>query len=61
MKTVILIIFMRGWGGEAVAVHSVEFYSMDACKKASQQLLAKEKSNKDRMTHLLGTYTCVEK
>lgn len=60
MKTVILIIFMRGWSGEAVAVHSVEFNSMKACNKAVQELLSKKKTTYT-MQHMAGTYTCVEK
>lgn len=60
MKTVILIIFMRGWSGEAVAVHSVEFNSMESCTKAAQELLSKKKTTKT-MGWMSGTYTCVEK
>jgi len=61
MKTVVLIIFMRGWSGEAVEVHSVEFNSKAACENAASQLLKKENENPERMKFMTGTYTCVGK
>ena len=60
MKTIILIIFMRGWSGEAVAVDHVEFDSMGACEKAAEALLSKQKTT-NTMQYMYGTYTCVEK
>ena len=60
MKTIILIIFMRGWSGEAVAVDHVEFNTMDSCNKAVQELLIMRKTVKT-MQYLSATYTCVEK
>lgn len=62
MKTVILIIIMRGWGGEAVAVHSIDYSNLAACEKAAKVLAVKEKQNKvGAMKHLKGTYICTEK
>lgn len=62
MKTVILIIIMRGWSGEAVAVHSVDYSNRAACEKAAIALTVKEKQNKDgALKNLKGTYTCTEK
>ena len=62
MKTVILIIIIRGWGGESVAVHNVEMNSMDSCNQAIAALRQKEKlASKTSMKYLDGNYICVTK
>lgn len=65
MKTAILIIFLRGWSGESVAIDSVEFDSIMACDIASNKLRGKvganHKSNIKGAKYLTAVYVCVKK
>lgn len=62
MKTAILIIFMRGWSGEAVAIDHVEYDSMDLCKNAKAQLISVNKKNKKgSMQYIDTTIFCTHK
>lgn len=61
LKGAVLIIFMRGWSGEAVAIDHIEFDSMVSCQKAIASISSvKSSSTGGKMKYIDITSVCVE-